>query len=200
MNQLCSIRHNIPVTLSTPGAYGQRSVFDNNGDRQSAVLGTRYGTWWPLYGQFEVGWLQLLQLWLSAGISLEAPGLVSRDRYICHVQLHSTWFEPTAECRSWLVDSNLYNGPSPVGLCRGQMSLSLVASWSTFHDVAWLIPVYQNWLSHSQLIPQQVWITRRITSIHGRITTRGTNYFLFSLGSSWNLQSSRTHGHWKNPR
>ena len=32
------------------------------------VLGTRYGTWWPLYGRFEVGWLPL-QLWLSAGVS-----------------------------------------------------------------------------------------------------------------------------------
>ena len=28
MSQLCSIRHNIPVTLHTPGAYGQWSVFD----------------------------------------------------------------------------------------------------------------------------------------------------------------------------
>ena len=39
------------------------------------VVGTRYGTWWPLYGRCEVGWLQPLQLWLSAGISLVAPVL-----------------------------------------------------------------------------------------------------------------------------
>ena len=44
MSQLCSICHDIPVTLHTPGAYGQCSVFDHNGDKQSAVLGTRYGT------------------------------------------------------------------------------------------------------------------------------------------------------------
>ena len=55
MSQLCSIHHNIPVTLHTPGAYGQWSVFDHNGDKQSVVLGTRYGTWWPLYGRCEVG-------------------------------------------------------------------------------------------------------------------------------------------------
>ena len=80
MSRLCNIRHNIPVTLNNPGAYGQCSVFDHNGDKQSAVLGTRYGTFWPLYDQFQVGWLQPLQLWLNAGISLEVPVLVSRDK------------------------------------------------------------------------------------------------------------------------
>ena len=52
MSQLCSIHHDIPETLHTP--YGQWSVFDHNGDKLSAVLGTRYRTWWPLYGRFEV--------------------------------------------------------------------------------------------------------------------------------------------------
>ena len=33
MSQLCSIHHDIPVTLHTPGAYGQWSVFDHNGDK-----------------------------------------------------------------------------------------------------------------------------------------------------------------------
>ena len=33
MSQLCSIHHGIPVTLHTPGAYGQWSVFNHNGDR-----------------------------------------------------------------------------------------------------------------------------------------------------------------------
>ena len=70
MSQLSSIRHDIPVPLHTPGAYGQCSVFHHSGDKQSVVLGTRYGTWWSWYGQFEVAWLQPLQLWLSAGISL----------------------------------------------------------------------------------------------------------------------------------
>ena len=59
----------------------------------------------PWYGQFEVGWLQPLQLWLGAGTSLVAPVLVSQDRDLCHVQLHRTWFEPTSECRSWPVVS-----------------------------------------------------------------------------------------------
>ena len=88
MSRLCSIRHGIPVTLHTPAAYVQCSVFDQSGDNQSVVLGVRYRTWWPCYGQFEVGWLQLFELWLSAGISSVAPLCVSRDRDICHVQLH----------------------------------------------------------------------------------------------------------------
>ena len=33
MSQLCSIHHDIPVTLHTPGAYGQWPVFDHNGDK-----------------------------------------------------------------------------------------------------------------------------------------------------------------------
>ena len=33
MSQLCGIHHDIPVTLHTPGAYGQWSVFDHNGDK-----------------------------------------------------------------------------------------------------------------------------------------------------------------------
>ena len=79
MSRLCSIHHDIPVTMHTPGAYGQWSVFDHNGDNQSAVLGTRYEIWWPWYGRFKVGWLQPLQLCLGAGIYLVAPVLVSQD-------------------------------------------------------------------------------------------------------------------------
>ena len=126
MSQPCKIRHNILVTLPTPWAFGQLSVFNHNGDNQLAVLGTRYETWRPWYYQFKVGWLQLLQLWLSAGISSVLPVLVSRDRDLCHVQLHPTGFEPTAECRIWPVASNLYSGPLPVGLCLGQCYRLLV--------------------------------------------------------------------------
>ena len=68
-SQPCSIHHDTPVTLHTPRAYDQWSVFDHDGDKQSAVLGTRYVIWLPLYDQFEVGWSQPLQLWLGAGIS-----------------------------------------------------------------------------------------------------------------------------------
>ena len=88
MSRLCSIHHDIPVTMHTPAAYGQWSVFDHNGDNQLAVIGTRYGIWWPWYGQFEVGWLQPLQLWLGAGTSSVVPVLVSKDRDLYHVQLH----------------------------------------------------------------------------------------------------------------
>ena len=105
MSQLCSIRHDIPVTLHTPGAYGLWSVFDHHGDEQSAVLGTRYG----------IGGLGMANSKLSdydffssgGGISSVAPVLVSWDIGLCHVQLYPTLFEPTAESRNWLVASNL---------------------------------------------------------------------------------------------
>ena len=84
----------------------------------------------PWYGQFEVGWSQPLQLWLNAEISLVAPGLVSRG--LGHAQLHRTWFEPTAECRSRPVASNLCSGHLPVGLFLGRGSLLLVSPLSHF--------------------------------------------------------------------
>ena len=43
----------------------------------------------------------------GGGISSVAPVLVSWDIGLCHVQLYPTFFEPTAESRSWLVASNL---------------------------------------------------------------------------------------------
>ena len=112
--------------MHTPAAYGQWSVFEHSGDNQSAVLGTIYGIWWPWYIQFEIGWLQPLQLWLGAGTSSVAPVLVSQDKDLCPVQLHPTWFEPTSECRSWPVGSYLYSGHLPVGLYLGRRSLLLV--------------------------------------------------------------------------
>ena len=111
-SRLCSIHHDIPVTMHTPAAYGQWSVFDHNGDNQLVVLGTRYGIWWPWYGQFEVGWLQPLQPWFGAGTSSVSPVLVSQDRDLCHVQLHPTWFEPTSECR---IGLHLFNDTRPSG-------------------------------------------------------------------------------------
>ena len=108
MSQLCNIRHDIPVTLYTPGAYGQCSVFAHNGDKQSAVFGPRCGTWWPWYGHFEVGWLQPLHLWLSAGNSLAVPVVVSRGKDRCHVA------------------SNLYSEHLPVGLYLGRGHFFLV--------------------------------------------------------------------------
>ena len=119
MSQLFSIHHDISVTLHTPGAYGQWRVFDHNGHKQTAVIGTRYGTWWPLYGR--VG---SVQLWLSAGISSVALVLVLRNRDLCHVQLHPTWFDPAAGCRIWPVVSNLHSGHLSEDLCHGQGSPS----------------------------------------------------------------------------
>ena len=142
-SRLCSIHHDIPVTMHTPAAYGQWSVFDHNGDNQSAVLGTRYGIWRPWYDRFEDEWWQPLQLWLGAGTSSVAPVLVSQDRDICHVQLYPTWFEPTSECRSWPVVSNLYSGHLPVGLYLGRGSLSLVG------------PLFHFRQCHSGLVPSR---------------------------------------------
>ena len=124
--------------MHTPAAYGQWSVFDHNGDNQLAVLGTRYGIWWLWCGQFEVRWLQPLQLCLGAGVSTVAPVLVSQDRDLCHVQPHPTWFEPTSECRSWPVVSYLYSGHLPVGLYLGRESIFLVGSLFHFLQPQWL--------------------------------------------------------------
>ena len=77
-------------------------MFDHNGDKQSVVLWTRYGTLWPMYDQFEVGWLQPLQLWLDAGISLEVPVLVLRDKDLCYVQTNSAWISAEAMAASTL--------------------------------------------------------------------------------------------------
>ena len=43
LSHLCNIRHDIPVTLHTPGAYGQCSVFDHSGDKQTVVFGQDMG-------------------------------------------------------------------------------------------------------------------------------------------------------------
>ena len=91
MSQLCSICHTFPVTLHSLGAYGQGSVSNHIGGKWSGVLWTK--SW---YGQFEVRWLQPLQLWFSVGISSVALVLVSRDRDLCHAQPHPTWSEPAA--------------------------------------------------------------------------------------------------------
>ena len=67
---------------------------------------------WDLVGlvwQFEVWWLQFFQLWLSAGISSVAPMFVPRDRDLCHIPLHPTWLEPTAECRSYCLIRKFYD-------------------------------------------------------------------------------------------
>ena len=144
--------------MHTPAAYGQWSVFDHNGDNQSVVLGTRYGIWWPWYGQFEVGWLQPIQLWLGAGTFSVAPVLVSQDRDLCHVQLHPTWFEPTSECKSWPVVSYLYSGHLPVGLYLGRGSLLLVG------------PLFHFRQCHSGLVPsrnEHVCPCHSMTRAHG---------------------------------
>ena len=63
---------------------------------------------------------------LGAGISSVASVLVSRDRDLCHVELHLTCLKPTVGCRSWPVASNLYSGQLPVGLYLVRGSLLLV--------------------------------------------------------------------------
>ena len=146
--------------MHTPAAYGQWSVFDHSDGNQSVVLGTRYGIWWPWYGQFEVGWLQPLQFWLGAGTSSVAPVLVSQDRDLCHAQLHPTWFEPTSECRSWPVVSYLYSGQLPVGLCLGRGSPLLVG------------PLFHFRQCHSGLVPSR---NEHVCPCHS-MTTGGSWY------------------------
>ena len=139
MSRLCSIHHDIPVTMHTPAAYGQWSVFDHNGDNKLVVIGTRYGIWWPWYGQFEVGWLQPLQLWLGAGNSrwpqcwfhkIEISAMYSYIPLGLNQLLNvgvDQWF------------SYLYSGHLPVGLYLGRGSLLLVGPLFHFRQChSWL--------------------------------------------------------------
>ena len=103
-----------------------RRMFDHDVEKHLPVLWTRYRPW---YAQFEVGWLQPLQLGSSAQMFSVAPMLVSRDRDLCHIQRHPTWFESTVWC-SWPVASILYQWT----LASGSMSwprVSYFASWPT---------------------------------------------------------------------
>ena len=125
MSELHSIRHGILVTLHTPGAYGQCSMFDHSGYKQPVVLGKIWdlvALVWPIRSRVISTSSALVKCWNFLG----CPSVGSRGRDLCHVQLHPTWFEPTAECRSWAVASNLYSGHLPVGLYLGRESLLLV--------------------------------------------------------------------------
>ena len=121
MSRLCSIHHDIHVTIHTPAAYGQWSVFHHNGENQLVVLGTRYGIWWPWYGQFEVGWLQPLQLWLGAWTSSVAPVswrlFLKVDNYLSLVPV----------LISYLTGGELVPGPS--SLMHILVSLPFSACW-----------------------------------------------------------------------
>ena len=63
-SRLCMIssRHSCNNAHSSSILWSMVSVWPQ-WSNQSAVLGTRYGIWWPWYGQFEVGWLQPLPQW-----------------------------------------------------------------------------------------------------------------------------------------
>ena len=145
------------------------------------VFETRYGICWPSYGQFEVGWLQPLQRWLGAGTSSVAPVLVSQDRYLCHVQLHPTWFEPTSDCRSWPVVSYLYSGHLPVGLYLGRGSRLL------FGSSTWNSDYFHKLIGHSCIINSTMFpnITATRTTTTGVTKKSATNY----SETSWLAQS-----------
>ena len=79
-------------------------------------LGTRYGTSWPWYDQFEAGWWQPLQLYLGTEISWVDLVLASRKRFLpCTDTSHLIW----TSC--WiLMVLNLHNGLLPMRQCHGQ--------------------------------------------------------------------------------
>ena len=98
---------------------------DHNSGKQSGVHETRYGTCWPWYDQFKVGWLQPPQLWLSAWISWVVPVLALRDKDLGHAYPHAIWLEPITGCRNWQVASNLCSEHMPEGQYHGQAYLLL---------------------------------------------------------------------------
>ena len=71
------------------------------------------------------------------------PSVGSKDRDLCHVHIHPTWFEPTSECGNWPVVSYLYSGHLPVGLYLGRGSLLLVG------------PLFHFRQCHSGLVPSR---------------------------------------------
>ena len=73
-------------------------------------------------------YIRIPSLWLGIRISLVTQVLATRDKDICNVQQHLTWFEVDDGCKVLPVTSNLHSGHLPVGLCHSQRSL---VSWST---------------------------------------------------------------------
>ena len=108
-SRLCSIHHDIPVTMHTPAAYGQWSVFDHSGGNQSAVLGTRYGIWWPWYGQFEVGWLvDTLATAVNGGRCLWDSVVNVRNWFQTMRLFVHRWHWPCCQCTRHVLISATY--------------------------------------------------------------------------------------------
>ena len=126
MTQLCTIRHDIPVTLHTPmSIWSMLSVWPQ---WWQAVGGIRekicdfVSFVWPIRSRVITTSSALVKCWNFFG----GPSVGSKNRDICHVQLHPTRFEPTTECRIWPVASNLYSEHLPVGLYLGRGYILLV--------------------------------------------------------------------------
>ena len=88
MSQLCSIRHDIPVILPIPGAYGQclTTMVTSSWWFSGQDLGLfSFGMTTSKSGDYKL---------ISSGQALEFLWwplvLVSQDRDLCHVQLHPT--------------------------------------------------------------------------------------------------------------
>ena len=102
MSQLSSIPHDIPVTLHTPPAYGQCSVFDHNGDKQSAVLGARYGTWWtwPIRRRVITTSSALVMCWYFFGGP--SGGFTRYISLPCTATSHLVWTNSLNGIHQWL--------------------------------------------------------------------------------------------------
>ena len=85
---------------------------------------------WPIRSQVITTSSALVRCWNF----FVGPSICLQDRDLCHVQLHPTWFEPIAECRSWPVVSYLYSGHLPVGLYLGRRSLLIVGTLFHFRQ------------------------------------------------------------------
>ena len=78
-------------------------------------------TVWPQWWQTVSGHRD--KIWDLVDLALM---LALRYRDLCHLQPHTTWFDPISECRSWPDASHLYRGYLPVGLYLDRGSHLLV--------------------------------------------------------------------------
>ena len=99
---------------------------------------------WPIRNRVITTSSALVKCWNFFG----GPSVGSKNRDLCHVQLHPTRFEPTAEYRIWPVASNLYSwslSRSMVSFAsRSTLSYPSMPQWLVIQQERTCVPVALN--------------------------------------------------------